>query len=219
MPIFRGRISANRNAIAPKEHDIWGIAESKLKEAQASIAAMKGARTRDEYRDAWGRFVDSLQEAWVSFEYEGVNKVPKFRKWVTPIYRERKKDPLLLYLYQARHQSQHGQVPLAWSEANVKIAPNWSGHIKRLEVFKDGTHIFDAYPQDGKSEPTLEYSPGDPLLPTVENKKHNQKFDPPTEHLGRPLVSRDPVDAAELAFNYYQSLIREARGALLQSET
>jgi hypothetical protein len=101
----------------------------------------------------------------------------------------------------------------------VKIAPNWSGGIRRLDLFKDGSHEFDAEPHDGKSAPTREFSPGDPLLPKIENRKYNQIFPPPTTHLGRRLSSKDPVEAAKLALAYYESLIQQAKRELLKNKT
>ncbi|WP_376693696.1 hypothetical protein [Wenzhouxiangella sp. EGI_FJ10409] len=219
MPIFKGRIGARKKSISPKEHGIWDVAVSKLAEARSSIEAMENAVSRYCYTEAWGRFVDSLQEAWVSFDHEGKDSVPKYSAWIAPIYRQRKEDELLQYLYQARHQSQHGKVPLAWTGAHVKIAPNWSGHIARLDLFKDMSYRFDAQPQDGKSTPTLEYSPGDPLLPAIENRRYRQTFNPPKQHLKRALPSKDPVAAAKLALNYYEVLVQRAKNELLQEKT
>lgn len=218
MPIFRGRISARRKSIRPKEHGIWDIAASKLDEARASVEVMDNAVSRDHYTEAWGRFVDSIQEAWISFDHEGKESVPKYSSWIAAAYRQRKEDDLLQYLYQARHQSQHGKVPLAWTGSHVKIAPNWSGHIAHLHLFKDKSYRFDAHPHDGKSPPTLEFSPGDPVLPTIQNKKYRQTFNPPEQHLGRALTSKDPVAAAKLALKYYEALLQRAKNELLQEK-
>ena len=219
MPIFSGRVGAGRKSVRPSDYRTWDFASRKLEEARLSVKMMEDAESRDSYTEAWGRFIDSLQEAWVSFDYEGKKRVTGFREWIVPIYGQRKEDQLLQYLYQARHQSQHGIVPLDWTDPHVKIAPNWSGTIAKLAIFKDGSHVFDARPQDGKSEPTLEYSPGDPQLPIIQNRKYKQAFEPPTEHFGNPMPSRDPIEAARIALDYYDRLFERAKDELLEKNT
>jgi hypothetical protein len=46
-----------------------------------------------------------------------------FKQWADGLKAYRKKDDLLRYLIQARHQSQQGRIALQWGEPSLLIAP------------------------------------------------------------------------------------------------
>ena len=188
------------------------MAARKLIEAEAAISKMRLADDRVTFESGWCDFVDSLQEFWVRFLHEGEMVSSRFRPWVGRIERERKRDPLLNYLYQARHQSQHGMLPVDWGTSRLVFGRGFSGRLYGLRTFADGTYEAKAESLSHPEQPfPVEYDFGDPQLPTIENTRYVQRFPPPREHLGVPLPDASPVNAALVAFGYYRSVLASAQ--------
>ena len=166
----RRKIEIERGSIVPLVHGLWGAAIEKLDEAGGGVDSMKNARNRIVFESGWNRFVDSLEEFWTIFFDEGKTRFSNFQPWAGAIETKRKKDELLLYLYQSRHQSQHGRFPLEWEEAHVQIAHGFGGYVRSVAIFPDLTFEMDA-PRTNPSVPeaTVVFSPGKPRLPTIIN--------------------------------------------------
>jgi hypothetical protein len=206
-----GTIENKPDSIALAKRGLWFTAAEKLHESAIGIEQMTSAENRVDYESGWIRFVDSIQEFWVSFVAEVEMQFSKLKPWVVKFTRERKRDPLLKYLYQARHQSQHAVLPIEWEESCVQIAPGFYGHLKNLEINSNGDFEVDANPLGSvNNQVKLVHNPGNPLLPVIENKKYNQAYEPPTEHLGSPIGRISPLNASQLAYNYYSSVLKAA---------
>ncbi|HEC15960.1 MAG TPA: hypothetical protein ENI99_05215 [Sedimenticola sp.] len=77
---------------------------------------MSGAKDRVTYEREWNEFVDALEEAWNRFYEEGKQLSSKFPPWAGKYIKIRKKDPLLSYLINARHKSQHALLSMDWEQ-------------------------------------------------------------------------------------------------------
>src|SRR5687768_17498609 len=108
--------------IQPVRRGVWHAAWEKLQEAETAIRRMQDASDRIEYEGGWTQFVDSLEEFWTRFFDEGKQSFTRFQPWAGAFDAERRRDDLLRYLYQARHQSQHGRISLEWGEGRFVIA-------------------------------------------------------------------------------------------------
>ena len=206
--MVRRRIEMEKGGILPLERGLWFAAGEKLQEAEQAIEGMRVAKDRISFEAGWTRFVDSIEEFWARFYDEGKIKFSNFQPWAGVIDVKRKSDPLLQYVTQARHQSQHGRISLEWEPEKLIIAPGFNGHLRGLKIFPDGTFEMDATPLQGSSvEGTVVASPGRPLLPVIENKKFRQKYAPPTEHSGVLLVNKTPIGVAQAALSYYASTL------------
>ncbi len=197
--------------IAPAERELWVAAIEKLEEARGAIDAMRTASHRLEFEHAWGHFLDCLQLAFVRLHTEGKKMFSSFQPWVGRYESERKNDPLLQYLYQARHQVQHGLVPITWSQPHAVIGRGFMGYVKDIKIYPDGTYAIDSQPMapDGK-EAAIEINPGEPVLVEILNKKHNQTFAVPSEHLGSPIANVSPIAVAQMALSYHENMIAAA---------
>lgn len=207
----RKKIQLVPGAIASVPRSLWFAALEKLHEAEQAIAQMRNAHDRIEYEAGWTRFVDSLEEFWNRFFDEGKTSFPDFQPWAGAIDAQRKKDEVLTYLYQARHQSQHGRISMRWKEPRILIAPNFNGHIRGLRVFSDGSYEIDATPlHPSLPDATVAHDPGNAELPIIQNKKHNQSFNPPTTFNGQGLVEQTPVAVAQIGFEFYRDVLSRA---------
>jgi hypothetical protein len=204
----RKTIRMEAGGIRTISRNFWGAAEEKLDEAAYAIKNMETALDRIAFEQGWCQFVDALEEFWTRFYDEGKTSFTTFEPWAGYIKAQKKEDALLQYLYQARHQNQHGRIAIDWEETKLLIAPGFNGHLKQIKIFPDETYEFDAKP----SHPTLPeaeivLSPGKPNLPVIENKKHGQSFIPPKGSDGRPLR---PIKAAHEGIVFYKNVLAEA---------
>jgi hypothetical protein len=207
----RKQIQNVQGAIAPVSRSLWFAAFEKLSEADQAIAQMRSARDRIEYEAGWTRFVDSLEEFWSRFFDEGKTKFSDFCPWAGSIDAQRKSDEVLTYLYQARHQSQHGRISMRWQEQKLLIVPKFNGHVRGFKVFPDGSYEMDATPlHPSLSEATLAHDPGNAELPIIENKKHKQSFNPPTTFNGQKLADQTPVAVARIGLEFYRDVLSRA---------
>jgi hypothetical protein len=212
MTIERGKVELSAGAIAPVSRGLWHAAYKKLAEAAASITQMQQAKNRVEFEAGWTRLVDSLGVFWTRFFDEGKNKFSSFQPWAGEIDAQRKQDPLLTYLYQARHQSQHGLIALEWAEGKVQIGGGeFFGTVKNLRISPSGAFEADITSSAGSDAKfKVVYDPGDASLPTVINKRHNQTFPPPTLHQGKSIAGITPVDAGQLGIRFYDDILRKS---------
>lgn len=207
----RKQIQLVPGAIAPTSRSLWFAAFEKLHEAEMAVEQMRSATNRIEYEAGWTRFVDSLEEFWNRFFDEGKTKFSRFQPWAGEIDAQRKSDELLIYLYQARHQSQHGRISMRWTEPKTLIAPNFNGHIRGFKHFPDGSYEIDATPlRPSLPDATVAYDPGCAELPIIENKKHRQTFSPPNTFNRELLLEKSPVAVAQVALDFYRDVLTRA---------
>ena len=210
--IQKGKIEVSSNALIPNKRGLWGAAEEKLAEVSFGLHQMMEANDRISYENGWIRSVDTLEEFWTSFYDEGVEKYTAFQPWAGKIVKVKKSDQLLQYLYQARHQSQHGRVAMEWENPHTQIAPGYFGHIKNLQVNKDGSFQVEANPLGNThNEVKLVFNTGNAKLPIIENKKFKQVFNPPEIHLEKNIKNISPAAAVELGLSYYNAVLAIAK--------
>jgi hypothetical protein len=207
----RRKIEIAPGALAPIGRQLWAAATEKLQEADSGLLQMTNAKDSIEFEQGWIRSVDCLEQFWTRFFDEGKNQFTNFQPWACAIDAQRKSDPLLHYLYQARHQSQHGRISLEWEEERLQIAPGFNGHIRGLQIFSDGTFNLDAVPaHPSVREAAVVFSGGDARLPIINNRKHKQLFNPPKEHRGMALHGLSPMEAIRLGIEYYVTILNQA---------
>lgn len=212
MAIEKGNVELQPGAIATVARGLWHAAWEKLSEAVAGIKHMEAAKDRIEYEAGWTRLVDSLEEFWTRFFDEGKSNFPSFQPWAGTIDAKRTADPLLAYLYQARHQSQHGRIALEWEPGKVQIGGGeFFGTIRDLRISANGAFEADVNPTAGSDAKfKVVHDPGKARLPVVTNKKFKQSFDPPQSHLDKPIADASPINIGQLGFAFYDDVLRQA---------
>lgn len=212
MAIEKGNIELQFNAIAPVARGLWHAAWEKLSEAAAGVKQMEKAKDRIEYEAGWTRLVDSLEEFWTRFFDEGKNKFPSFQPWAGAFDAKRTADPLLRYLFQARHQSQHGRIALEWEPGKVQIGGGeFFGTIKDLRISADGTFEVDVNPTVGSDAKfKVVHDPGKARLPVVANRKFRQSYNPPHSHLDKPIADASPINIGRVGVAFYDNLLHQA---------
>jgi hypothetical protein len=204
-------IQPEKGAIAPTRRNLWDAAREKLDEADTALAEMQRAHDRVAYEVAWSQFADSVEEFWCRFFDEGKTTFSNFAPWAGAIDQERKDDETLQYFYQARHQSQHGRIPMSWEQPRLVLGRGFAGRMYGLRIHPDGSYEAQAEPNSSAGQPFLvEHAPGKPVLPTIENKRYKQTFPPPSKHNGNPIADRSPNAVARLVLDYYTRVLSQA---------
>lgn len=207
----REKIEIAKGSIAPTQRTLWSAAIEKLEEAEISLLQMEQANDRIGFEQGWTRLVDSIAEFWTRFFDEGKHEFSSFQPWAGALETSWKSDELLMYLYQARHQSQHGRFAFNWNEGSLLIAPGFSGHIKNLSIFADGTFSMGATPLPGaKTKAFVRFQGGYARLPTIQNVREKREYASPTDHLGKKYGQIMPMQAARFAIDYYAAILNEA---------
>jgi hypothetical protein len=204
-------IQPEQGAITPTIRGLWDAACEKLAEAEIALTEMRNARDRVSYEAAWSQLVDSVEEFWCRFFDEGKVAFTAFQPWAGAIDQERKSDETLQYFYQARHQSQHGRIPMSWEQPQLIIGRGFAGSMYDLRISGDGSYEAQAESNNLSGRPFLvEHAPGKPILPTIENKRHKQTFLAPSKHNGSPIADCSPNAVARLVLDYYRDVLSQA---------
>lgn len=177
---------------------------------------------------AAGEDQETFQTHWLDFlvQWKGAyTKVqqaakdsPQEIQWFGNVTRERKADPLLRYLFEARNDGEHGtdysarhagpHFRFQTEGAEVLIRKNDDGSIY---LRPDGTpEVLD----DGKEVERIEIRPAESFLLEVKEYDGKKTVSPPTSHLGAPMEPK-PHIAAKLGLKWLKSLIVVA-GAMLE---
>ena len=108
----------DRNALAQ--------ARSRLNKAIAYAAAMKANTDINAVMEAWGDFLIAAGAVYSKLE-QGAKGHPASEPWFGAKKAQRKADPLLAYLHQARNVEEHGITPPhRWRAPSIVIPPG--GH-------------------------------------------------------------------------------------------
>jgi len=210
--VARKRIELAPGSILPATRPLWGEALEKLDEAAIGISLMQQPGNSIIFSSGWKRFVDALEQSWVCFFDEGKRQFTDFQPWAGRVDAKRRKDPLLRYILEARHQSQHGGTAIEWTAPVLRIAPTFNGAVHRIRTFDDGTYEIEARPlQPWMPQATVDYSPGEPILRTIINSRYpDQQFPPPTEHQVGAEADTSPLAVAEIGHRFYAGVYAEA---------
>jgi hypothetical protein len=169
--------------------------KEELDAARLAVDAIVTRPPVPEMRRAWQEFIDRLEKAWNKFKLEcdQVNN----RAALDAASDLRKTDPLLQYLKQARHADQHTLQPSTMYGVGVEIClpPGAEVHLDFLK----GTAS-----AKGGDVMLRTAKPVYCLLPVT---NRGVTFQPPTEHLGRPLTDATPAAVARLALEFYEALV------------
>lgn len=177
------------------------FSEKELIKAKKSLKKMKELRSQndinllDEFESHWIDFLINLEKIWKKAELE-CKDLPKFQPWQGVYKRERKKDPLLSYLKNARDVDQHSIQQIAIERGyEIKITSPLEG-----ATFNAGDTI------------TIKGEVKEPRIETQAVTNRSEVYQPPIEHLDKRLLNpNDPIELAELGLAYYENFLDEIK--------
>jgi hypothetical protein len=188
---------------------------ARLKLAQQQIDQAGKASSHDEFAGSWYLFLIAAKNVYTSLE-QGAKVSAQSRQWFGAKKNERKTDPLLQYLFQARDDDEHGLGDVTkfqpGSLAIGKASPGFSSNMS-ISMSTDALGrptIHELRSHDGLPILIEETRPHSILLPVT--GRGNVTFHPPKEHLGQKLTDSLPLTVGRLGLSYLATLIDEAEG-------
>lgn len=180
-------------------------ANARLAKARRALSEMNEAKSLDDAALAWSDFLIAASGVYSKLE-QGAKGGGKSEGWFGRKKHERKADPLLQYVHQARNADEHGIEPITKAEpAGFSIGGRGSYRLDGSYGSEAGlriTHI------DGP--PPIVLIGRKLRLTTVRDSRHGDTFDPPTAHLGVAIADPSPIGVAILALSYLEGLLTEA---------
>lgn len=190
-------------------------ARSRLRIAKKAFADLDGCRTPDEFGDTWFTFLVGAKGVYTALE-AGAKVSPQSRQWFGAKSHERKQDPTLQYVFQARDDDMHGIEPITMFEP-----PNFtfSDNIKdsRIVVVEEGilggkVHLDITHTDD---EPYMVQGHPARMRMRPVKGRGNITYPTPTRHKGHPLSDGVlPQGVAKLTILYLEELISDAETLL-----
>jgi len=176
----------------------------------AKLAELENGLNVHAFEDEWFDFLVHLHSV-PEILRTSAKSSPKARQWIDGRFKlEIRKDPLLRFLFQARGTDFHG--------IDCGTQPHTEG-AKYLGYEPNPPIQFTLQAADGSTQ-TLgggaimlegdvkSFTFSFRLCPVTD--KYGNTFDPPEEHNGQKLMSATPVSVAEIALEYYRTLLRGA---------
>jgi hypothetical protein len=159
-------------------------AHSRLRTAQRAVNDLAGCNDFNAFADTWYVFLTAAKGIYTVLE-QGAKTSPQSRQWFGSVNRQRREDPLLQYLYQARDDDEHGISPVVEHvPGHIGIGVSKPGYSSAMRF--DGTigpgGRLRVTSLDGKPV-MIEHSPSHVRLIRVHGRD-KKPYDPPEEHLG-----------------------------------
>jgi hypothetical protein len=164
---------------------------------------MRDAKEFEAYALGWQTFLDKLEKVWVKAEREFQHIRNRFEPWQASFKELRKTDPLLRYLYQARHADQHSIQPTAGETLLSFMLEIPPGSTVGVEIDKEKGQLRI----HGACQIKAVSGPRQMLIPIT---NRGTQYNPPQEHLGQKLEDNSPHTVAEKGLAFYQDFLRQA---------
>jgi hypothetical protein len=199
--------------VSPMQGESLKAAERAYLKASRAAYDLSMAKTHDEAEDAWERFLGQHSRVYEKLR-AGAKGSKKSEQWFFgTVQPERKNDELLAYLHHARNADTHGLADVtARDDPGAQllfIGPDGhqrGGWIKSIAFGPNGVEA--------------DWSSDDPTAKLVVQRTaplvlHDVKdsgvvYKVPTQHLGRQLDHKTPVEVAQLGASYLERMLATA---------
>lgn len=184
---------------------------NRLRRSADAVTAMAVTRNYEEFEDIWERFLNDCN-AFFDLLYVATKANQRARTWYGEKQRQRRKDPLLKYLWEARNSNEHsvadttGHMPGSYL---IGIpGPGRSSSIRISGTIGGPNENFTVTSMDGLPVHSIVQPSYAVLLPVTARDK--TIYAPPTSHLGDALSDTTPRNVARLAVAYMDAIFSEA---------
>ncbi|WP_242139949.1 hypothetical protein [Sphingomonas sp. TREG-RG-20F-R18-01] len=202
-------------------------AKRRYRVAKSSSEALESTTTYENFADHWYIFLHAAKGIYTTLEQVSKSSA-QAKQWFGNKNKNRKHDPLLRYVTEARNDDEHGieestevtpsylylgvAEPEASSIMRDQFGNTFVNNVGAAYYFEGGHPGIANLPQltsmDGKTVLNV-FTPSKIVLKTVHDRS-GQAFHPPKVHLGKYLKDGGPVEVATLLIRYLDRLISEA---------
>ena len=191
-----------------------GRAVRDLDIAENEIERMASTDSFLEFEEAWQNCHGRMERAWESVERK-LRQHKAYQQFIKPYKRLREKDPLLIFLRQARNAETHAisgtiDKPL---QMVVQDKIGRPFQIDNVEMsLESGVLTLNIRTPDHFLAYDVKILPTSPKLTRFANR--GVWYQPPGAHLGNPILNAHPVVIAKVGLQFYRSLITDAQKVL-----
>ncbi len=186
-------------------------ANQELRHMREAYECLRIAQNFDQAERYWSGFLDAHQRVYNRLS-AGKTGHPASVRWMIDKLRERRDDPLLQYLHQARHADEHGLVRIAEPDLLGQLhVPLGAGgmHVQRIELGPGRTVRLEATSLSG--EPVAASAAFTIIhLRVVAVENRGVRYDTPEDHLGRVLTRGSLIEICHCALEYTRTLLSDA---------
>lgn len=190
-------------------------AQGRLNHTRRAFGAMTDSRDdTTAFQAHWLDFVIQWKGTYTKIQ-QAAKETPQETQWFGTVTKERKADPLLRYLFEARNDGEHPEEgllprhPARHYPQLTKFVPDRDITNPKLAFDAKG-RLVKVTDQDGNDVggigPTI---PAESILLEVTERDHTKKVPPPRSHLGQPMEPK-PRLAAELGLRWLETLVAKA---------
>lgn len=197
------------------KRDAVDSAEACLARAKEHLHAMAQATSLEVFKKFWPDFLTMANRVYVKLEQGAKDNGPS-SGWYGRKKNERRTDPLLQYVKQARDADEHGLAKVTGrspGQVGIRFTEDravWSGTIR---TGPDGVTITPASENRDTPMEITAYPSDVTLVPVV---NYATQYDVPTVHLGNPVPlhpvsgTPHPITVGELMIKHLETVIHEA---------
>ncbi|KMS62787.1 hypothetical protein V475_06340 [Sphingobium baderi LL03] len=186
-------------------------ARTRLALAERALNELGQCQHAGEFADIWYRVLVAIKNTYNVLN-KGAQASPQSRQWFGAKKEERRKDPLLQYLYQARDADEHGiDAITAMTPGKIEFVSANAGESHVVEMTHNllGTGgSFVVKSADGKPVHVRAQLPMMKLSTVV--GRGGVKFPPPVIHKGKIFEPNTPYHVAKLAIAHWWEVIDQA---------
>ena len=171
--------------------------------ARVAIAHLGSAASVEAFGDAWNEYLHRLERIWSKLS-ANYRRSPKWDSWQGKVVTQRRVDPLLSYLVNARGVEEHGVSEIVNTRATLTINEAKEG---------EGVYIPFLGVDDGVitvvTDPSMKVDFSVKVqLAAVVNR--GRTYSVPASHIGNAIDPTDIVAVAEAGLTYYQGVLAAA---------
>ncbi len=188
-------------------------ASDHLELARSAIARMVLDDGPRAYSQAWSDFLSQASRFYSKLE-QGAKGCNQSQPWFGRMKAQRKDDPLLAYIHQARNSDEHS-LDYVVAETGDALVGTVVGGAKEVhmaaEVMIDAAgkvHVRNAETKTPDALVSLKLE--NPRMDLVPVRNYGAKFEVPILHLNKPIVFNSPPTVAKLAVDYMAAMLAEA---------
>ena len=178
--------------------------------ARSEIEKMKSTISFSEFTEAWQNYLMRIEKVW-EFVERALRGQPGFQQWYAPYNNLRRKDPLLIFLRQARNAEVHSATATVAKPLKMAVVDR-SGRGFQLNSIssrlENGTLTIDLDSPDILLNLNARLIPTDPEV--VRFKCRGKWYNPPWQHLKERISNLHPVYIASVGLDFYNVFLQES---------
>ena len=175
---------------------------NELAKAEAALGQLRVAVNVADRRTHWHHFLHAIERTW-SKSVAHFKKSPKWSNWHKPYLDQRKDDPLLKYLTNARGAEEHADAEVVDAiPASVTFDVSAESGTLEFEMIDGEIKVF------GGDAPIIGHQ--QEIFRPIAIVNRGVTYAPPTTHLDSPIDASDAIVLAEAALSYYRVFLNAA---------